>query len=269
MADSKIALVTGASRGVGKGIAMALGEAGMTVYVTGRTISRENSAVPLEGTITETAEEVTRMGGTGIAIVCDHRDDEQVKAVYERIQRDHGRLDVLVNNAWAGYEGYSTGAHYPPNHPFWEKPISYWDENLNGLRWTYVSTWHAAPIMVKQNSGLIVNISFGVPELGNPAYNVAKSGTDRLTQEFAHQLRPHNISVISLYPGLVRTEGVILNAQYFDMSQSESPLFTGRAVASLAADADVMRHSGSAHVVAELAKTYSFADTDNPFAANP
>ena len=226
----KIALVTGASRGVGKGIALALGEAGMTVYVTGRTTSVENAAVPLAGTIHETAEAITDVGGKGIAMVCDHRHDEQVAAVFERIKREQGRLDVLVNNAWAGYEGYSTGKHYAPLHPFWEKPFSYWDDNLDGVRWAYVCTWYASPFMAAQHSGLIVNISFGASELGNAAYNIAKSATDRLTQETAYQLREHGVSVVSLYPGLVRTESVMLNAQYFDLSKSESPQFTGQAM---------------------------------------
>lgn len=257
---AKVALVTGASRGVGKGIALALGEAGMTVYVTGRTTSTENASVPLAGTIHETAKAITDAGGKGSAIVCDHRDDEQVAAVFERIKREQGRLDVLVNNAWAGYEGYSTGKHYAPMHPFWEKPLSYWDDNLDGVRWAYVCTWYAAPLMVAQHRGLIANISFGTPEFGNAAYNIAKSATDRLTQESAHQLREHGVSVVSLYPGLVRTEGVMLNAQYFDLSQSESPQFTGQAVLHLANDPDVMARTGTVQIVAQLAEHYGFED---------
>jgi NAD(P)-dependent dehydrogenase (short-subunit alcohol dehydrogenase family) len=260
--QGKVALVTGASRGVGKGIAMSLGEAGATVYVTGRTLDEKQAAVPLAGTVTQTAEEVTRLGGRGIAIRCDHHDDAQVEAAFRQIQAEQGRLDILVNNAWAGYEGYATGSHYPPNFPFWQKPISYWDENLAGVRWTYVSTVFAAPMMVEQRGGLIVNISFGVPEPGNPAYGVAKSATDRLSWEFAHQLREYNVAALSLYPGLVRTEGVLLNAQYFDMSKSESPQFTGRAVAALAPDPDVIQRSGQVFVVAKLAQEYGFDDID-------
>ncbi|MBK8025101.1 MAG: SDR family NAD(P)-dependent oxidoreductase [Chloroflexi bacterium] len=264
MAD-RVALVTGASRGVGRGVALGLGEAGATVYVTGRTVDVANAAVPLDGTVLETAEMVSGMGGKSTAIPCDHDDDQQVEAVFERIDAEQGRLDVLVSNAWRGYEGYSTGEHFPPDHPFWLKPLSYWDENLVGLRWAYVAGVLAARRMTEKRAGLIVNVSFGVPEPGNPAYNIAKSGADRLTWEMAHQLRPHGIAVISLYPGLVRTESVLLNAQYFDMTQSESPLFTGRAVAALAADPDVIRRSGQAVTVAELSRAYGFADIDNPF----
>lgn len=260
--QGKVALVTGASRGVGKGIAMSLGEAGATVYVTGRTLDEKQAAVPLAGTITGTADEVTRLGGRGIAVRCDHRDDTQVEAVFQRIQAEQGRLDILVNNAWAGYEGYATGSHYPPDFPFWQKPISYWDENLAGVRWTYITSVFAAKMMTGQRGGLIVNISFGVPEPGNAAYGVAKSATDRLTWEFAHQLREYNIAVVSLYPGLVRTENVLLNAQYFDMTKSESPQFTGRAVAALAADPAIMERSGQTFVVARLAQEYEFDDID-------
>lgn len=261
---NQAAVVTGASRGVGKGIAEGLGEAGMTVYVTGRTLDPAQAAVPLAGSIGATAADVTARGGTGIAVRCDHRDDAQVEAVFQQVQRDHGRLDLLVNNAWAGYEGYSTGAHFLPLHPFWQKPIRYWDENLDGVRWAYVASVHAARQMTAAPSAgqprLIVNISFGTLDPGNVAYNIAKTATDRLTLEMAHQLRDYNIAVVSLYPGLVRTEGVLLNAQYFDLSQSESPLFTGRAVAALAADPQVMAKSGAALVVADLAREYGFAD---------
>ncbi|GAB4514996.1 MAG: SDR family NAD(P)-dependent oxidoreductase [Anaerolineae bacterium] len=256
----KVALVTGASRGVGKGIALALGEAGVIVYVTGRTTSAENAAVPLAGTIHETAAAITDAGGVGIALACDHRSDEQVAAVFERIKQEQGRLDVLVNNAWAGYEGYSTGKHHPPLHSFWEKPLSYWDDNLDGVRWAYACTWYASPLMVAQHSGLIVNISFGTSEFGNAAYNIAKSATDRLTQEAAYQLREHGVSVVSLYPGLVRTESVMLNAQYFDLSKSESPQFTGQAVLHLTNDLDVMAYTGSVQIVAQLAEHYGFED---------
>ncbi len=256
----KVCLVTGASRGVGKGIALGLGEAGATVYVTGRTIVEGDAMVPLSGTVGKTGEEIDQKGGKGIAIGCDHRNDADVEAVFGRIQQEQGKLDVLVNNAWAGYEGYVTGRHMPPGFSFWDKPISYWDDNLDGLRWSYVASWFAAKLMVAQRSGLIVNVSNRVPDPGDPAYDVAKSGTDRLTLDIAHQLRPHNVAVVSLYPGLVRTENVLFNAQYFDLSQSESPLFSGRAVAALAGDPQIMDKSGRGFVVADLAQEYGFSD---------
>lgn len=258
----KIVLVTGASRGVGKGIATALGAAGATVYVTGRTVTGEEAAVPLSGAVDQTAAEVTQAGGHGIAIRCDHRDDAQVEAVFARIHQEQGRLDLLVNNAWAGYEGYVTNQHYPPLHPFWEKPIAYWDDNLIGVRWAYVASVLAARLMVPLRAGLIVNISFSPLSLGNPAYNVAKIAVDRLTRDMAHQLREHQVAVVSLHPGLVRTEVVLLNAQYFDMSNAESPQFTGRAVQALASDPALLAKSGQAFKVAELAQEYDFDDVD-------
>lgn len=257
-----IALVTGASRGVGRGIALALGAAGATVYITGRTVDAAAPTVPLPGTIHETAADVTARGGTGIAVQCDHRDDAQVKAVFERIQREQGRLDVLVNNAWAGYEGYVTGAHQPPNTPFWDVRLPYWDENLDGVRWTYVSSVLGAQLMVAQKSGLIINISFPVPDAGNVAYGVAKTAVDRITWDTAQQLQPHGVTVVSLYPGLVRTESVLVNAQWFDLSNSESPEFTGRAVVALATDPQVLSKTGGKYVVARLAQDYDFDDID-------
>lgn len=255
----QIALVTGASRGIGKGIALALCRAGATVYVIGRTVDEAQAAVPLSGTIHATAAEVTAAGGTGIAVRCDHADDEQTRAAVERVISEQGRLDILVNCAWRGYEGYSTGAHFPPNHPFWQKPLHYWDEQMDGVRWAYITTALAMPQMVKQGSGIVVNITFN-PGLGDPAYGASKAAIDRLTTEFANALKPHNIAVMGLYPGLVRTESVMLNAQYFDMTQSQSPEFTGRAVVALASDTARMNKSGAAYVVADLSAEYGFKD---------
>lgn len=260
--SGKVALVTGASRGVGKGIALALGEAGAVVYITGRTLEEHQAAVPLSGTIGQTASEVTQLGGHGIAVQCDHRDDAQVEAVFQRIQQEQGRLDILVNNAWAGYEGYFNNRHYPPLYPFWEKPIMYWDENMIGVRWTYVASVLAAQQMVPQRTGLIVNISFSPLSPGNPAYNAAKTAVDRVTSDMAYQLREHQVTVVSLHPGLVRTEGVLSQAQYFDMSTSESPQFTGRAVTALAADPAVLEKTGQVLNVATLAQSYDFTDVD-------
>jgi dehydrogenase/reductase SDR family member 1 len=258
----KVALVTGASRGIGKGIALALGEAGATVYITGRTVDPATPTVPLAGTIHETAALVTQSGGQGIAVVCDHREDAQVEAVFEQIRREHGRLDLLVNNAWAGYEGYHNNTYLAPDRPFWEKPLSYWDDNLAGLRWAYAASTCAAKLMTAQGSGAIFNISFRVDQPGNPAYNVAKSATDRLTWEMAHALRSHHIPVISLHPGLVRTEGVMKAAEYFDLSNSQSPQFTGRAILALFSDAKRMEKTGQALNVAQLAQEYDFDDID-------
>lgn len=260
--SGKVALVTGSSRGIGKGIALCLGEAGATVYITGRTEDKSQATVPLDGTIHQTAEEVTKRGGKGIAIRCDHYDDAQVEAVFKQIQADQGRLDILVNNAWVGYEGWHNNTFLPPMHPFWERGTSFWDVNLAGVRWAYIATTFAAPMMVEQKSGLIINVSFGALGHDNVAYNIAKTATDRMTADVAEVVKADNVAVICLHPGLVRTEGVMLNAQYFDMSNSESPEYIGRAAVALATDFNRMSKTGQALVVARLANEYDFDDID-------
>ncbi len=260
--DGKIAIVTGASRGIGKGIALSLGEAGATVYVTGRTDSAHPATVPLTGTVEATAAEVTDMGGKGIAVRCDHRDDAQTEALFAQVQAEQGRLDILVNSAWAGYEGLHDGSDFPMEQPFWERRLSYWDDNLFGVRAAYIASALAARLMTAQRSGLIACVSHRFDGIGNPAYHIAKSATDQLVSEMAAPLREFNVAAVALYPGLVRTEGILKYAEYMDLSNSESPQFTGRAVAGLAADAQVMSKSGTAQWVSDLAAEYSFTDVD-------
>lgn len=261
--EGKIALVTGASRGVGKGIALGLGEAGATVYITGRTTQDGQSAARLPGTISQTADEVTGLGGQGIAVRCDHRSDDDVRAVFARIQAEQGRLDILVNNVWGGYEHYTNGTEFWKEKGFWDVPLDRWDAMFQaGIRAHYVASVLAAPIMIAQRSGLIVNISFfaaGRDDRG-VAYGVAKAASDRMAACMAHELRPFNVTAVSLYPGLVRTESVLL--ANFDLSNSESPQFIGRAVAALAADPQVIRRSGQVQVAAALALEYGFTDID-------
>lgn len=260
--SGKVAIVTGASRGIGKGIAEALGQAGATVYVTGRTVAKGTVALP--GTVGETAELVTQLGGRGVAVACDHANDDDTRALFERVQRDEGRLDILVNNA----------ATLPPElhsgTPFWEMPLSVWDSLIDvGLRSNYVATVLAAPIMIAQGSGLVVNISArGAGGYAfTPAYGVGKAGVDRLTADTAHELRPHNVAVVSLWPGLVRTEAVVadeahLKAQYgLDLSRAQSPRFTGKAIVALATDETIMSRSGSVARVEQLAAEYGFQDS--------
>lgn len=259
----KVALVTGASRGVGKGVALGLGEAGATVYVTGRTILPGDGRLP--GSIDETAEQVTRLGGKGIAIACDHRDDDQVEAVFRQIQTEQGRIDILVNNVWGGYENMIEKGEYTWERPFWQQPLWRWDAMFAaGVRAHFTASRLAAPVMVAQHGGLIVNISYwaGQKYMSNTLYGVAKAATDRLAKDMAHELREHNVTAVSLYPGLVRTEGVMAAAQFFDLTNSESPQFIGRAMAALAADPAVMQKSGQVLVAAALALEYGFTDID-------
>ena len=263
--QGKVALVTGASRGVGKGIALGLGEAGATVYITGRTEVEGLSASKMPGTIYQTAEEVKRLGGDGIAVSCDHREDKQVRALFERIHSDCGRLDILVNNVWAGYEHFTDGTEFWKEKGFWDMPFERWDKMFQtGVRAHFVASALAAPIMIAQKSGLIVNTSFFAAQRVDRgvAYSVAKNADDHMVACMAHELREHRVAVISLYPGLVRTESVMANAQYFDMSNSESPQFIGRAVAALASDPKIMERSGQVLAAAQIALDYGFTDID-------
>lgn len=264
----KVAVVTGASRGVGKGIALGLGEFGATVYVTGRTVNMGDATVPLSGTINETAEEVNKIGGKGIPVRCDHRNDIEVKALFNRVLKEQGKIDILVNNAWAGYENIAKVTkpeEYIFETPFWKQPLSLWDDMQNvGLRSTYVASAFAAPIMINQNGGLIVNISFyaGRKYMSNVAYGVCKAAVDRLTADTAFELKDHRVTVISLYPGLVRTESVMRNKEFLDLSNSESPQFIGRCVAALVGDRNIHSETGDILIAAEVAQRYGFTDID-------
>jgi len=261
----KVALVTGASRGIGKGIALGLGEAGATVYITGRTVEEGKAAVALPGTIHQTADEVIKLGGKCIAVQCDHRSDQEVESVFRRIRAEQNRLDILVNNVWGGYEYFNNGTEFWKETGFWTVPISRWDAMFQaGVRAHYVASVLAAPIMIAQHTGLIVNISFFAAQRDDKgvAYGVAKAASDRMAACMAYELREHNVTAVSLYPGLVRTESVMRAAEYFDLSNSESPQFIGREVAALAADPGIIQKSGKTLVAAALAQEYGFTDVD-------
>ena len=238
--DRKVALVTGASRGVGKGITLELMEAGAITYITGRS-----------------AEDMRYVEGRGSAIVCDHCQDEQVRSVFRRIADEQGQLDILVNNVWGGYENMMEDGEFTWSRPFWQQPVWRWDAMFQaGVRAHYVASQLAAEMMVSRRSGLVVNISFWAAQkyVGNVAYGVAKAATDKMMADMAHELRSHNVTVVSLYPGLVRTELVMQAAEWLDFSNSESPQFIGRAVAALAADPGMMEKTGRVLVAASLAQ---------------
>jgi len=248
MADlkGKIALVTGASRGVGRGVAVGLAHAGASVIATGRSITQNPP-------------------GEGIRpITCDHTDDRAVEAVFREISASAGQLDILVNNAWGGYERMVEGGKFTWPAPFWEQPLWRWDAMMSaGVRAAFVASQHAARTMVPARRGLIVNISFWAAQkfMGNTIYGIAKAAMDKMTADMSHELKPHGVTVVSLYPGLVRTE-LVLAAGCFDLSNSESPEFIGRVIAALAADPKVSSRTGATLVAAAVAQEYGITDID-------
>lgn len=261
----KVALVTGASRGVGKGIALGLAEAGAIVYITGRTEDGKDLPYFLKETnIYKTAEEVTRLGGIGIPVRCDHSDDKEVELLFNRIDQEQRRLDILVNNAWGG------GAHamqeYFFNTPFWKQPISLWDDNYTvGLRSNYIASKFAAERMAEQRSGLIINISYygGRRYFNNVSYGVIKAAVDKLSADMAYELKDYGVSVFSLYPGQISTEGMIEYAKFdrtVDVNMMESPRFVGRCIAALAADKNAIKDTGKILITAEVAEKYGITD---------
>jgi NAD(P)-dependent dehydrogenase (short-subunit alcohol dehydrogenase family) len=261
--SGKVAVVTGASRGIGKGIALALAEQGATVYVTGRTVTPNSH--PLPGTVGETAAQVGKRGGLGFAVQVDHANDEQVAALFAQVMREQGRLDILVNNAFA------IPAELTQPGPFWEKPISNWEMIDVGLRSNFVAAWHAARIMVAQKSGLIVAISgyVGVTYTYNVIFGTCKTGADRMARDMAMELKPHNVASLSLWQGFTHTERARENlktvagmASQLNSAAGASVEFPGRIIAALAGDPEVMRRSGGTFISAELAEHYGITDID-------
>ena len=260
----RVAVVTGAGRGIGKGVALGLGEAGATVYVTGRSLDVGADA---RGSLTQTVDEIAELGGSGIAAQCDHTDDAQVKAVFDRVRADQGRLDVLVNNVMSTPQR----AELPPGalsqwdlHPFWEMPLSVWDVfHRVGLRSHYVASVFAAPLMIETGGGLIVSVSSPGSRryVNNVAYGVGKAAVEKLAADMAEELRIHDVASVSLWPGFIRTEDVLGQPDvYPDLSASVSQLFPGRAVAALAADPAVMEKTGQTLKASDLSAEYGFTD---------
>ena len=259
----QVAVVTGASRGIGKGIALGLGEAGATVYVTGR--SAHLSPGPLPGTIEETAAEVTRLGGDGVALRCDHRIDADVQAVFDRVREEQGGLDILVNNAFASPEQRVLWS----GKPFWELPMSLWDDlNSVGLRSHLVASRCAVPLMLERGTGTILNVSSHAAGRAKAAgserilpYSVVKAALHRLGADMATELRDRGIAVISVWPPATRTEGVLAQPDVFgDLTDWRSPLLTGRVLAAFLEAGDIMSRSGETIVIAELATQLGIID---------
>ncbi|WP_152590693.1 SDR family NAD(P)-dependent oxidoreductase [Nostoc sphaeroides] len=271
--EGKVALVTGATRGIGRGIAIGLGEAGATVYVTGRSLNNSSSD-GVFGSLSETQLAIEEAGGVGIPVQVDHSDDEQVRLLFERIQDEqHGQLDLLVNNAYSGVQALKDAY----SQPFWDCEPSLWDASNNvGLRSHYVASVFAARMMTKRNSGLICTISSwgSMFYLFKTAYGVGKAACDRLAADMAVELKPHNVASVSIWPGIVGTELFSSFASEVNQTNTteknysflsdrynwETPLFTGRAIAALAGEPNLMRHTGRVQIVAELANKYGIVD---------
>lgn len=267
----KIALVTGASRGLGKGIATGLAEAGATVYITGRTLHASSEGM---GSLEETQKELAAVGGVGIPVQVDHGDDEQVRLLFERIaDEQNGQLDLLVNNA---YSAVST-LRETYRQAFWELEPNLWDRvNHVGLRGHYITSVYAARMMVPRKQGVICTLSSwgGLFPVFGVLYGVGKTGCDRLALELALELKPHNITSLSIWPGIVGTEQFIQFAQeqasggtlpergnpFADGFNWETPLLTGRVIACLAADSNIIKRTGKVQIVAEQARRYGVVD---------
>jgi len=260
--DEVVAVVTGASRGAGRGIAAVLGESGATVYITARSARGAPSAPGRQGSIDETAEEVRRRGGTAVPVRCDHTVDADVAALFEQVRQERGRLDLLVNNAWGGYEQRGDSASTFFGTPFWEQPLWRWQAMFGaGVCAAFATSCLAAPLLLadrRERPGLIINTiawAFGA-YLGNVLYDTAKAATARLAFGFAHDLRPRNVAAVAIAPG--------------HLGVTETPEYLGRAVAALAGDRDVMQRSGQVLTAGGLAREYGFTDVDGtqpePFA---
>lgn len=269
--QGRVALVAGATRGAGRGIAVELGAAGATVYVTGRSTSAGRSPMNRAETIEETAALVDEAGGTGIAVRVDHSEGSQVRALIERVRADEGRLDVLVNDVWGGdpltnWEG-----------PFWEHDLENGLALLrNAVETHLITSWHATPLLIRTADSLIVEVTDGISDRyrGSLFYDLAKTTVVRLAVAQAEELRPYGVTAVALTPGFLRSEAVL---EHFGVDEaswrdgalkdpnfafSETPRYIGRAVAVLAADTKKLLRSGTATATWELAKAYGFTDVD-------
>jgi NAD(P)-dependent dehydrogenase (short-subunit alcohol dehydrogenase family) len=263
--SGKVALVTGASRGIGKGVALALAAEGATVYITGRTVVLGSH--PLPGTVGETAAQCDHLGGRGIAVQVDHGIDEQVAALFEQIKAEQGRLDLLVNNA------FQLSSDVAQKEPFWKKPLSNWEMIDVGVRSSFVAAWHAAQIMTPQKSGLIVAISgyTGVSYALGVVFGTSKSAVDRMARDMGIELKPYNVTSVSLWQGPTLTERAIrfqkanlglASGAISRPQDSSTPEFPGRVIAAMMLDGDIIKKTGGTYITAELAAEYDVTDVD-------
>ncbi|WP_336210904.1 SDR family oxidoreductase [Nonomuraea sp. LPB2021202275-12-8] len=254
--EGAVAVVTGAARGVGRGIALVLGETGATVYVTDRE-SRHHRHSALPGTVEDTAEQVSERGGRGIPVRVDHHDDAAVESLFDRVRDEQGGLDLLVANACNGNALPFEGG------PFWTLPLEHWHNMIDiGVRSHLVTVHYAAPLLIERR-GLAVLTGYADPEAeviaGHLFYDLAMTSVSRLAHSMAHDLRPHGVTALVLSPGFTRTEAIIAVLGE-DVPGGDSVEFPGRAVRALLEDRDVARHAGRTLTVADLAGEYGFSD---------
>ena len=257
--EGRVAVVPGASRGIGKGCALELAAAGATVYVTARTVEPNVHALP--GTIGETAAEIEAAGGRAIPVRCDHTQDEEVRALFAQVERDEGGLDVLVNSAFVdpGIEGSA---------PFWETDLDWYDTLCDvGTRGAYVASALAIPMMLGRGTGLIANVSSLGAEhfFQHVAYGMGKAALDKLTRDAGRQLRKEDVAVVSIWPYFVKTEAVLELARKgspMPLDEAESQRFVGRGVVAVAGDAERMARTGKVFTSRQLADDYGFRDVD-------
>ncbi len=260
MKNGPIAIVTGASRGAGRGIAIGLGGHGCTVYVTGRSERTGDASFP--GTIYETAEAVDAAGGRGVAVRVDHSDDAQVRSLFDRVEREQGRLDILVNNAFATHDQLTA----PGN--FWEKPLALADTLTVGVRSSYVASYYAAPMMVKQRRGLVIFTSStgSVHYVFGPAYGAHKAAMDKFAADMAVDFKDYNVAALSIWMGALLSERMkALIASYpgkFSHLKFETTEFTGHIIWALYNDPKIMDISGQTVIGAELAVQYGIKDAN-------
>jgi NAD(P)-dependent dehydrogenase (short-subunit alcohol dehydrogenase family) len=271
---NRVAVVTGASRNLGRGIALSLGEQGATVYVTGRSIRGRQTADLPGANIQDTAEEINARGGMGIPVQCDHSVDEEVEALFDRVRQEQGHLEILVNNAWGGYETNTDWSSW--GAPFWEQPLSRWDVMFRvGLRSHMTSSYFAVPLILstRRRQRLIVNTTVAMEEAGYPAnlfYWLSKVAINRMTYKMADELRKRKVAVVALAPGWLRTMHILQSHETDDESAckisslqgSESTRYAGRAVVALATDTEVMEKTGRLLRTRELGPEYGFTDVD-------
>ncbi len=263
--QGKVALISGASRGVGRGIALGLAEQGAKVYLIGRTHQTEDNEEGLSGSLQKTQALVEEMGGEAFCLPCDVTDAKQISDTFSLLRTKEEKLDILVNSAWAGYEQVFSEKAYTWEHKFWEQSEDTWNRMFDtGVRACFLVGQQAARWMINERSGLIVNISYWAAQkyIANLPYSVSKTATDKVTEYMALELNEHNIAAVTLYPGTVKTERVMRGSDYIDITKCESELFVGRAVAALACDKSIMKKTGTVQLTSRLAKEYGFTDID-------